>query len=618
MTATVGAIQISLQTDAQRLVADFGKAGTAAESFGRRVDRPLTVLQAKVAQVRASLMTLPMGFAGLSRLAGSFSGLLGISFGTTALISGIKEAISSVAELGDTADRVGVSAEKLQVLRQALTLSGGAAADADSAFEKLNVRIGQLAQAGTGPAADAMKALGINVRDAGGAIKSNDVIFDEAIKRLSAIENGAQRSALASDLFGKEVGPKMAALAAQGVQGLADVESGMRRLGSLMSNESVKAAQAIDDKFAEIANTLAQKFKGAVVNAAEAVYYLIDSFRAVENQTALSNLNKELDANTAALDRLEDAREQLRVTHEAMGMSVPAIMSADIDRQITELFHLRDKILNRIGELNQASTTPKPSFTPPASTSPNQPSVPTIVGPIDIRPQIADTTAGIRELGAAMQETADTTRSFFGDLASGLRQGKSWADSLTDAIGNLGQRLLDMALDRGVQSLFGSLSGAGGLFNFGGAAAGPAFGSGLSTFAGVYHGGGTVGAAGTRRRVSPMAFMGAPRFHDGLRSNERRGIFLKGEEILTRRMAEREANTVAGLSRLAASGAGGGGAVKVQVINNTGAPVRQERSRENGMDVHRIIVGEMNKAIAKGSMDRVMRETYGVGRKGRF
>lgn len=69
-----------------------------------------------------------------------------------------------------------------------------------------------------------------------------------------------------------------------------------------------------------------------------------------------------------------------------------------------------------------------------------------------------------------------------------------------------------------------------------------------SATAGVFHSGGRVGSGGGRRRVSPLLFAGAPRFHSGsggalgLKSDEVPAILQTGEEVLSRTDPRNSAN----------------------------------------------------------------------------
>jgi hypothetical protein len=74
--------------------------------------------------------------------------------------------------------------------------------------------------------------------------------------------------------------------------------------------------------------------------------------------------------------------------------------------------------------------------------------------------------------------------------------------------------------------------------------------------ASFHHEGGIVGSSKRRRDVSPLAFVGAPRYHNGgiagLAPDERATILKKGEEVLTETDSRHRAN--GGLSPSAPAG----------------------------------------------------------------
>lgn len=132
---------------------------------------------------------------------------------------------------------------------------------------------------------------------------------------------------------------------------------------------------------------------------------------------------------------------------------------------------------------------------------------------------------------------------------------------------------------------------------FGGGAGGGqgAFANALSGL--FMHGGGIVGSSGSRRSVPAAAFLGAPRLHNGgsfLRSDERPAILQTGERVLSRGQSQGE------------------GGVVVQIVNNTGADIKQERGRtSDGRELRRFIVQEMNQTITRGQVDGSMRTRFG-------
>lgn len=133
------------------------------------------------------------------------------------------------------------------------------------------------------------------------------------------------------------------------------------------------------------------------------------------------------------------------------------------------------------------------------------------------------------------RQTAEDMRDLGKDVMGGfihdLLDGKSAADALAGALGKIGDKLLDMALD-------GLFSGGGGGFLsslFGG---GKSFIPGILSGArvGLFHKGGVVGSGCGSTTVNPGVFAGAPRYHSGgiagLKPDEVPAILQKGEVVL--------------------------------------------------------------------------------------
>ena len=64
--------------------------------------------------------------------------------------------------------------------------------------------------AGTGTAKNALEFLGISAEDAAGHIKNSDQIMVEVADKFANMENGAGKTAMAIDIFGKCLGSRRA------------------------------------------------------------------------------------------------------------------------------------------------------------------------------------------------------------------------------------------------------------------------------------------------------------------------------------------------------------------------------------------------------------------------
>lgn len=141
---------------------------------------------------------------------------------------------------------------------------------------------------------------------------------------------------------------------------------------------------------------------------------------------------------------------------------------------------------------------------------------------------------------------AEAQQRFSENLAEGLTDAIWGAENAGDAFRNMAIELSRAATQAQILALIqratGQQGGDGGqdLFyllgkSFAGAMGGSSGGgasSGISSvMASQMHSGGIGGQDGMRRNVASSTFIGAPRFHDGLRPNEFPAILEKGEEV---------------------------------------------------------------------------------------
>lgn len=147
----------------------------------------------------------------------------------------------------------------------------------------------------------------------------------------------------------------------------------------------------------------------------------------------------------------------------------------------------------------------------------------------------------VAEMG---KEVASDVRDGFKSLFSSAVKGdwddlQSWWDSFCDKmIDKWSEMLANMLMEainwksmmHSIMSALSFLPGIGGLFGgSGGGGYEPNWGN---VFAGMFHGGGTVGySPATLRSVNPMLFAGAPRLHSGLNYDEYPAILKKGESV---------------------------------------------------------------------------------------
>ena len=198
------------------------------------------------------------------KLKKSFGGLAGAAV-SLAGIGGLGALTSKLLTLGDRIGKVsiqtGVSAEKLQAFQFAAEQSGVGAELMNKSLQKLNRNIGEAAD-GTGPAADALDALGISALTSSGQIKSTEVIFQDIASAFGDVESDAMKAKIASDLFGR-AGIELIPLLSAGADGVEKFGKQLESVGGVIDEESIQSIQNLNDKI----NLLSKSFTGFLADS---------------------------------------------------------------------------------------------------------------------------------------------------------------------------------------------------------------------------------------------------------------------------------------------------------------------------------------------------------------
>jgi hypothetical protein len=197
----------------------------------------------------------------LSRIrgvAGGLSGALG-ALVPAAGIAGIaalgKNAIDAADNLNDLSQRVGVAVPTLSKF-------GAAAEDSGSSIEEVAKAMGRLSKGIVDPASktnEALKSLGISSIDASGKVRSVDAIMLDLADKFSRLPDGAQKTALAMELFGRS-----------GMNLIPMLNGGRDALSQYAATIDTDMAQA-SDKFNDALNAIGRSVAGPFNEAVTAL-----------------------------------------------------------------------------------------------------------------------------------------------------------------------------------------------------------------------------------------------------------------------------------------------------------------------------------------------------------
>jgi hypothetical protein len=157
-----------------------------------------------------------------------------------------KRSIDSMDAMAKQAQQAGVTTEALSSLGYAAKLSGVEQGNLTQSLGRLSKAMLD-ASYGTGEAKKAFDALGIQ----SGTLKSADEGLLAIAERFAQMEDGAQKTALAMQIFGRS-GQQLIPFLNQGREGIAALQKEADRLGVTIDTKTAKAAEQFNDNLTRL------------------------------------------------------------------------------------------------------------------------------------------------------------------------------------------------------------------------------------------------------------------------------------------------------------------------------------------------------------------------------
>lgn len=177
------------------------------------------------------------------------------SMGTVATTAGLavvgsmtamaKAAANYGDELLDASRRTGASVEELAKLKFAAEQSGASFGDVSAGLRVLAKNM-EAAADGSAKQTAAFRDLGISVLDSSGKLRPMNDLLGDVADRFAGMEDGAEKAALAQELFGRG-GTALIPVLSEGRAGLKNMGDMAERLGLVISTQAAKAADEFND-----------------------------------------------------------------------------------------------------------------------------------------------------------------------------------------------------------------------------------------------------------------------------------------------------------------------------------------------------------------------------------
>lgn len=204
-------------------------------------------------------------------LAGTLRTVGGLLAGGQAL-SLAKNALAATDELTKTADRLGVTTDRLQELDFAASQSGVSFGTVTMGLQRFGRRLAEAADGG-GAAKDALKELDIATTNADGTVRDTNEAFTEAVNKLGQMESGAKKTSLAFKLFDSE-GVRLVQFGDK----LDDLSQKARDLGLVIEEDLLRQSAKINDQFDIISRQIDTRFKKSVITGTQVVQQLAEQY----------------------------------------------------------------------------------------------------------------------------------------------------------------------------------------------------------------------------------------------------------------------------------------------------------------------------------------------------
>ncbi|RWN44765.1 MAG: hypothetical protein EOR96_00005, partial [Mesorhizobium sp.] len=237
----------------QRISLDGGKEieaqlkalGAAGEKAFKGIQS--AAVKADFAKLSASLKTAGNDFATFGKRVALLGAGLAAAFGGAG--AAVLELASSAGEAADSAGKAarsaGVTTQAYTELAFAAKMSNVEQTEFDAGLSRLSKTIGQAAQ-GSKSAQGVFEKLGVSLRDSTGHLRSTDTILLDVAEAFSRMPDGALKSALASELFGKAFA-RLLPFLNEGKRGLIDLGAEARALGITFTDAQAKIGDNLGD-----------------------------------------------------------------------------------------------------------------------------------------------------------------------------------------------------------------------------------------------------------------------------------------------------------------------------------------------------------------------------------
>lgn len=410
---SLGTLYVDFMARTAGFETDMGRAARIAKKRSKEIDKSIADTTASVNRTAKAIGVGVAAAVGVAAVA-------------------IKKAVDEMDQIGKAAQKIGVTTEALSALQYAAKLADVSTQALQSSLTRLARTQADAAQGGK-KQLETFRLLGVEFKNADGTLRNADAVFVDVAQRFAEMEDGAGKTALAVQLFGKS-GANLVPLLNEGEAGLRAATDEARAFGIIVSGDAAKAADEFGDNLdrlgsaingvalkaaSELADELADLSSKVVGMAKDPAFTqgLADGIRGIGEASiiaakgvsglfaAMRDLGESAAAafNGPAVGDVPRILEELDKAQDDLNFQISRGILRD--REATEAARLRVERLTELLRLSREFASVPAPATPPA------PSAPTTPGKSPA-PVFVDTAAADRAAAEAAREARRQAKEF--------------------------------------------------------------------------------------------------------------------------------------------------------------------------------------------------------------
>lgn len=221
-------------------------------------------------------------FAGVSKRMAAVGAAAGVAAAGIAMA--VKGSLNYADDMGKAAQKFGLPVETLSELAYAAELADVSLDQLGGGLNKLN-KLMVSASEGNAKAKATFEQLGVSVTNADGSLRASEEVFADISEVISKMPDGAQKSALAMEVFGK-AGASMIPLLNEGKTAIQAWGEEAKAAGLVVSGETAAAAEQFNDNLTRLSGaakgfvmTLTAALAPALVAVTDAIIAAVQWFQ---------------------------------------------------------------------------------------------------------------------------------------------------------------------------------------------------------------------------------------------------------------------------------------------------------------------------------------------------